>query len=61
MCVVCVYLQVGYYVAFAAVIGLMLWMVYESMTGEPPVKRRRGPGPQVWIDIVPYREQWALG
>lgn len=32
-----------YYCAFAAVGGLMIWMVFESLTGEPP-KRRARPG-----------------
>jgi hypothetical protein len=36
--------QIVYYAAFAIVIGLMGWMVFESLTGEPPTKRRRGPG-----------------
>ena len=37
--------QVMYYTAFAVVIGLMGWMVYESLTAEPP-KRRRPQGQQ---------------
>lgn len=36
--------QMLYYAAFATVIGLMGWMVFESLTGEPPTKRRRGSG-----------------
>lgn len=33
-----------YYTAFAVVIGLMCWMVFESLTADPPSKRRRGQG-----------------
>jgi hypothetical protein len=36
-------LQAVYYTAFAAVIALMVWMVYESMTGEAPKRRARAP------------------
>jgi len=46
--------QVMYYTAFAVVIGVMGWMVFESLTADPPKRRRpqgqqQGPGGRQFV------------